>query len=301
MNLRLGSVILVAVWCAVVGASCRQDTGTRRIASSTNPHVYAVKGVIREVLQDRKQIRIEHEEIPGYMPKMTMLFDVKDASELTGLQSNDVVAFKMIVTDDDGWIEQIKKSGSAAPPPVASSSLRRTRDVEPLAVGDRMPDYRFTNELGRVVHLSDFKSQAYALTFIFTRCPFPTFCPQLSKSFQQTQAALQSIPNAPTNWHLLSITIDPDFDTPAVLREYARRHQAEPGHWSFLTAALIDIDAIGEQFGLQFWRPSPDALPNHNVRTVVVDAAGRVQWITPENTWKPEDLSAQLLKATAAR
>jgi len=252
-------------------------------------------------MPEKKKVKIEHEEIPGYMQKMTMLFDVKDAKELADLQPNDPISFRMIVTEDDGWIDQIKKTGSPSTSPLSAENLRRTREVEPLAVGDQMPDYRFTNQLGQVVRLSDFKGQAYAITFIFTRCPFPTFCPQLSKSFQQAQAALEASSNGPTNWHLFSITIDPQFDTTAVLQNYAQRYHANPKHWSFLTGELIDIDAIGEQFGLQFWRPSPDALPNHNVRTVVVDAAGKVQWITPENEWKPEALAEQIVKAAAAR
>jgi protein SCO1 len=300
MKLRFPLFTLSAALLAALGLSCRPNVRTPS-ASSSAQQIYQVKGVVREVIPEKKKVRIEHEDIPGYMQKMTMLFDVKNAAELAGLQPNDPVSFRMIVTEDDGWIDQIKKTGSTSTVPSVTEAMRRSREVEPLAVGDSMPEYRFTNQLGQVVRLSDFQGQAYALTFIFTRCPFPTFCPQLSKSLQQTQATLESMPNGPTNWHLFSITIDPQFDTPTVLQDYAKRHRANPRHWSFLTAALIDIDAIGEQFGLQFWRPSPDALPNHNVRTVVVNAAGRVPWITPENEWKPEALAQQIVNAAAVR
>lgn len=286
---------------AVLLISCRPKASPPSADLSSGRHFYQVKGIVREVIPDQKKIKIEHEDIPGYMEKMTMLFEVKEAKELEGLQPNDPIAFRMIVTEDDGWIDQIKKTGPPVAAPPSAENFRRTREVEPLAVGDPMPDYRFTNQLGHVVRLSDFRGQAYAITFIFTRCPFPTFCPQLSKSFEQTQTTLQAISPGPTNWHLFSITIDPQFDTLAVLRDYAQRYHADPKHWSFLTGELIDIDAIGEQFGLQFWRPSPDALPNHNVRTVVVDAAGRIQWVTPENSWKPEALVEQIVRAAAAR
>ena len=303
MKLRSFLILTASASLAVLTTACQRQPATSppSAASSTNQQVFAVNGVVRELQPERKKIKIEHEEIPGYMARMTMLFDVKDANELDGLQTNDTVAFRMIVTADDGWIDQIKKTGATtnAPPP-AAESFRRVRDVEPLVVGDRMPDYTFTNEMGQAMHLRDLKDQAYALTFIFTRCPFPTFCPQLSKSFQSAQATLKAMTNGPSNWRLLSLTIDPQFDTPAVLKAYAKRYGADPAHWSFLTGSLADIDAISEQFGLQFWRTSPEALPNHNVRTVVVDAAGRVQWMTPENEWKPAALVEQIVRGTAA-
>lgn len=298
MQFRSCACTLLVAFLAVLGLSCRQGPVPSG-GSATQQQKYQVKGIVREVVREKQKVKIEHEEIPGYMPKMTMMFDVKDPKEISGLQPNDTVSFRMIVTEDDGWIDQIRKTGATAPP--AAEPFRVAREVEPLAVGDLMADYQFTNQLGQVVRLSDFKGQAYAFTFIFTRCPFPTFCPLLSKNFQQAQATLDAMSSAPTNWHLFSITIDPQFDTPAVLEEYAKRHRANPERWSFLTGALIDIDAIGEQFGLQFWRTSPDALPNHNVRTVVVNAAGRVQWISAENGWKPEALADQIVKATAVR
>jgi protein SCO1/2 len=301
MQFRSFGCTLIAALLAGLGLSCRQNVPAPSAGSAAQPQVYQVKGVVREVVPEKLKVKIEHEEIPGYMEKMTMMFDVKDQKELAGLQANDSVSFRMIVTEDDGWIDQIRKSGSPSTAPPAAETFRRTRDVDPLSVGDAMPDYQFTNQLGQVVRLSDFKGRAYAFTFIFTRCPFPTFCPQLSRSFQQAQTALEAMSNGPTNWHLFSITIDPQFDTPAVLQDYAKRQRANPERWSFLTAALIDIDAIGEQFGLQFWRTSPDALPNHNVRTVVVDATGRVQWVSAENEWKPEALAEQIVKAAAAR
>ena len=94
----------------------------------------------------------------------------------------------------------------------------------------------------------------------------------------------------------LEIT-DPDYDTPERLKEYSARYHADPQHWDYLTAPLIDITAIGEQFGLQFWRANPAEPINHNVRSVVVDANGIIQWITPDNDFKPDVLAEQMVKA----
>jgi len=300
----------VAGWCtrvamaltlAIGATSCQRSSPTAATAPSghqTNRQTYQVKGVIQELMPEKRKAKIAHEEIPNYMEAMTMLFDVKDAASLAGLQPGDSVSFRMVVTADDGWIEELKKLDAPRTPlPSEPVSFRRAREVEPLAVGDRMPDYVFTNTQGRAVRLSDFHGQALAFTFIFTRCPFPTFCPRLSSNFADAQKQLVAMTNGPTNWHLLSITIDPEYDTPKRLKTYAQHYQADPQHWDLVTGELIDVTAIGEQFGLQFWRPKPTDPISHNVRTVVVDAAGKIQWVTPDNEWKGAALVEQIVKA----
>lgn len=292
---------------ALMSLSCERNKTAAPGASpaagkGTNPTIYQVKGVIREVYPEKKKVKITHEDIPGYMEAMTMMLDVRDGKELSGLIAGDNVAFRMLVTDDDGWIDQLKKlDGPRTPLPAEPPSFRRVREVTPLAVGDQLPEYIFTNTVGRVVRLSDYRGNALAITFIFTRCPFPTFCPRLSTSFSDAQTALKTQANGPTNWNLLSITIDPEYDTPARLQGYADRYKADPKRWEFATGDLTDITAIGEQFGLQFWRANPNEPINHNVRTVVVDTAGRIQWVTPENDWKAETLVEQMIKAAQVK
>ena len=286
----LNAVLLTLLGFSVV--SCKQE------------QVFQVKGVVKEVLPASKQVKIDHEKIPNYMAAMTMTFDVKDPNELAGILPGDTVSFRMVVKEKDGWIDQIKKNGSTTPILTAApEDFRRVREVDPLKVGDMMPDYHFTNELGQAVSLSDFKGQALAFTFIFTRCPFPTFCPRMSDNFAAAQKKLKAMPNLSTNWHLLTISFDPGFDTPAVLKSYAKRFQADPQHWSFATGELIDITAITEQFGLLFWKPNPQepAGISHNLRTVVIDAEGRIQKVFTENVWKVDELVAEIAKAAGAK
>jgi protein SCO1 len=298
-------LMVVVSLLSIAGLGCRQEgapAAAKLSSGDTNPQIFQVKGVIKELFPEKKKVKIAHEDIPNYMEAMTMMLDVRDAKELAGLQPGDSVSFRMLVTDDDGWIDQLKKlDGPRTPLPSAAPSFRRVRDVEPLGVGDKLTDYSFTNSAGRQVKLSDYQGKAIALTFIFTRCPFPTFCPRLSSSFAETQAKLKAAPGGPTNWMLLSITIEPEFDTPERLKGYGERYKADPNHWDFLTGDLTDITAIGEQFGLQFWRATPSEPINHNVRTVVVDASGRVHWVTPENEWKPEGLAEQITKAALVK
>jgi protein SCO1 len=296
--------------CAmVVAVSCKQEAQTDTASehasttSQASTQVFQVKGVVVELDPDGKNVRIKHEEIPGYMGAMTMLFEARPTNELTGLATGDSVSFRMSVTDTDGWIDQIKKLDVA---PVTNTlpmtgPFRAVRDVEPLNVGDLMPEYHFTNQLGQAVSLSQFRGQALAITFIFTRCPFPLFCPLMSRNFEEVQKKLLAQPNAPTNWHLLTITFDPEYDTPPRLKGYAKQYNADPAHWSFLTGALIDITAITEQCGLLFWREGDGVNISHNLRTAVVDAQGRVQKILPENKWTTEELGQEIVKAAQVK
>jgi protein SCO1 len=299
------------IWMAVgvasfcfVGTGCRNEVGPAQAVAQNlktpTQQVFSVKGVVKGLKPAEKLVTIEHEKIPDYMDAMTMDFEVRNTNELNGLQTNDYIAFRMTVTDKEGWIDQIARLSTTTPVVAnAPDNFRRVREVEPLKVGDAMPEYHFTNEMGRAISLSDYKGQAVAITFIFTRCPFPTFCPRMSSNFEEAYKKLKTNPNAPTNWHLLTLTFDPQFDTPEVLKSYAKRYTYDPAKWNYLTGELIDITAITEQFGLLFWRPDPNQVTgiSHNLRTVVIDANGKVDKVFTENSWKVDDLVAEMIKA----
>jgi protein SCO1/2 len=268
-------------------------------SAQTNQEIHAAKGVVLEVTPAEKKVTIKHEAIRGYMQAMTMPFDVKDTNELTGLTPGDVVTFRVVVQGDDGWIDQIQKTGVKSNTPPTTGPFRAIRDVEPLNEGDRLPEYHLTNQLGQAISTAQFKGQALAITFLFTRCPFPNFCPLMANNFSQAAQKLRANPNAPTNWHLLTVTFDPENDTPEVLRAYAEAHHADSAHSTFATGDLMEITALGEQFGLAFWKEQGSII-NHNLRTVVIDPTGRVQKVFSGNTWQPEDLIAEIIKAAKA-
>lgn len=275
------------------GPAARQTTTN---AAAAAPQIFLVKGVVKKLDPDGKTVSIKHEEIPGYMPAMTMPFTARDTNELRDLQAGDEVSFQMHVTATDGWVQNIIKTGATnIPAPVTHQSFRQVRDVDPLSVGDKMPNYTFTNELGRIAAFDQFKGQALALTFIFTRCPFPTFCPRMSAHFSEACKRMASATNGPTNWHFFSITIDPEFDTPQRLQTYAKGYRYDPAKWNFLTAAMIDIDAITEQFGLEFTYDKGTI--NHKLRTAVIDAQGKIRQIYYGNEWKVDDLVEEVTKA----
>src|SRR5580765_7077858 len=170
---------IVTLLLAFVVASCDKTPLPTEASSQTktNLQIFQVKGVVVSLAADGKAVEIKHEEIPGYMGAMTMDFETRDTNELRGLAAGESISFRMLVTGKDGWIDQIKKldAAKADPTTVLPNGIRITRDVEPLEVGDLLPEYRFTNQLGQPFSTADFKGQALAITFIFTRCPFPTF------------------------------------------------------------------------------------------------------------------------------
>ena len=277
--------------------------------------VFQVKGVIKELKPNGKTAVIAHETIPDYMDAMTMDFDVKDPRELAGLQPGDAVSFRMVVTKDDGWIENVRKLPPAAPTNASQRitinstngtnagplSFRRSPIVEPLNIGDAIPDYKFTNQFGAPISLAEFKGQAVALTFIFTRCPFPLFCPRMSQNFEKAQKQLKSRPDAPKDWTLLSISFDHEYDTPPRLKKYAEPYNIDTNHWQFITSDLWTIDGITEQFGLTFFRETPGALPQHNLRTVVLDTRGRLQKVFVGNEWTADEFVDEMVKAAAVK
>ncbi|HXT10135.1 MAG TPA: SCO family protein [Candidatus Angelobacter sp.] len=292
--LRLFLVLNIAL---LLFTSSAQETNN---STTSAPEFHNAKGFVVAVNPADKKVTINHGDIPGYMSGMTMPFDVKDTNELTGLQPGDVVTFRIVVEKNEGWIDQIHQTGAKTNVVPETGSFRHVRDVEPLSEGDLLPEYHFTNQLGQAFSTAQFKGQVLAIEFLFTRCPFPQYCPFMANNFAVAQKKLLSMPNAPANWHLLTISFDPEFDTPEVLKRYAEAHGADPARWTFATGALPDVTAIGEQFGLAFWK-SETGLISHNLRAAVIDPTGHVQKIFIGNAWQPADLVSEIVKSASVR
>ncbi len=295
---------LAAISLALL-AGCQRNEGHGHSSSGkstrefgTNVIAYQAKGVLEEIRAGGWKAVIAHEDIPGYMEAMSMLLDVRNTNELAGLQPGDILTFRMLVTDTDGWIDQVKKIASGPAPAQTNAAAAYPEEVPELVPGEPAPDCTLTNQLGRTFRLSDFRGQALAFTFIFTRCPFPVYCPRMNQNFATVQATLlQSATTnaAATNWHLLSISFDPDYDTPARLATYGATYRHDPTHWTFATGSTEDVRRLGSSYTLAFWKEG--ALFNHNVRTVVIDPRGRIQRIFHDNEWKPAELVEELRKA----
>ena len=265
------------------------------------PLVYYVLGNVKELRPTEGRMIVEHEAIAGFMEAMTMPFNVGNQDEFSGIQTNDRIHFRLVVEDQRSWIDQITKVGEVMNlTNVTRKDFRLVRDVEPLEIGDALPDYPLTNHLGQAFHTGDFKGRVLVISLIFTRCPLPDFCPRMSLHLGRTRQLLKADPAVPANWHLLSVSFDPEFDTPSVLAAHARQLGADPADWTFATGALIEVDDLTERFGMYFARESGGVTFNHNLRTIVIDPAGRVHQVLIGNSWSPEDLVQAIKKAAVS-
>jgi protein SCO1/2 len=289
------SIVALSGWLVSCGEIAAESVALQA-QQETNVQTFTATGVVRELKADGRTVVVKHEAIPNYMDAMTMPFKVKESGELAGLRTGDKIRFCLKVTDTESWVERISKTGTTsaeeskpAHAPVADARTAKPR--HPLL------DYPFTNELGQAVRLGDFRGQALAITFFFTRCPIPDYCPRLSKNFEEASQKLIAMPGGPTNWHFLSVTFDPDSDTPAVLRAYGERYQYDPKHWSFLTGPMEKISELASASDVKF--ESASGLLNHNFRTLIIDAAGHLQMVFPTSGNLSDAIVAQIVKAGA--
>jgi protein SCO1/2 len=277
-----------------LAVSCREHSTTNASFPGTNLQTFFVRGVIRELKPDRQTVIIKHEAISNYMDAMTMPFHAKKTNTLMAMQPGDEITFRLHVTKDESWIDGVTRLATSQ----LSSPLVVTNNVASVPARHPLLNYAFTNELGQRTSLGQFRGQALAYTFFFTRCPIPEYCPRLSKNFAEASAQLRQLPTAPTNWHFLSISIDPEFDNPAMLRSYARRYNYDPDHWSFLTGPTNKIRELAELSGLPYEREN--GTYTHGFRTTVIDARGRLQALFPISGNLSDALVAEMLKAAAA-
>lgn len=226
------------------------------------------------------------------MPGMTMTFAVVPASFMEGRKAGELVTGTLEVGDQGARIVALTRTGTA-PLPSASEVALAAGGV--LAVGDEVPDAAFLDERDRRRSFSEWKGTPTLVTFIYTRCPLPTFCPLMSQNFATLQRAIAEDPRLRGQITLVSISIDAEHDTPAVLAAHAAKLKADPAVWTFLTGDRATVDRFAARFGVGLMRPpeTPTEL-THNLRTSLVGADGRVARIYSGNEWTPGAVLADL-------
>lgn len=267
---------------ALVGCS-------RATKPDENARHYDARGIIRGIAPDRSSVDIEHEDIRGFMPSMTMPFSVRDFKDIVDLKLGDGIVFRLNVTDQDVWIDQIKKIPSsdvhlptATPRPSVSS-----KDSARLREGDHMPSFTLTSQEEEPITLATLQGAPFVLTFVFTRCPLPTFCPRMSENFEQIQTAIKNDPIL-ARTRLLSITLDPQFDTPRVLRDYAAFRHADPHIWTFATGEPGQIDTLTHAFSV--YVQTEGGTISHGLATALITADGKIDKIWRGNGWAPAEV-----------
>jgi protein SCO1 len=267
-------------------------------AACSRGREYELRGQILAVDPARSEITIKHEDIKGFMPGMTMPFKVKDAALLAGRTPGDLVRATLVVEDSTGFLKSIERTGHA---PLTEAPPARPH-VDALSPGDAVPDVDLVDETGATRRLSEWHGRTLAVTFIYTRCPLPDFCPLMDRQFAEVQRVITDDAGLRGRVQLLSVSFDPVYDTPTVLATHAKKVGADPGTWSFLSGEEADVESFGGRFGVSIMREGAD--PNnvvHNLRTAVIDANGRLVKVINGIQWEPSELVAELRSAVDTR
>jgi protein SCO1/2 len=266
-------------------------------SKAPDQRTFTLQGQVLSVDTARKLVTVKHEEIKGFMPAMTMPYEVADAKALDGLAAGDLINAKLVVFSNGAHLVDIKKVGTAplekapadAPNPPAASS-----GFELLKPGETVPDGRFTDQDGKARRFSAFKGMPVVMTFIYTRCPLPTFCPLMDRHFVTLQNTLKRDP-ALKNVHLVTVSFDPTTDTPPVLKKHAKSLDADLTRWTFLTGDRDDVDQFAARFGVSVSRALNDARDiTHNLRTAIIGADGQLVKVYTGNDWSPDQILADL-------
>lgn len=274
--------------CLVAAAGC---------SAPPPKNSYGLHGQILSIEAPRKTLTIRHGEIKGLMPAMTMPYSVKDEKLLSGLTPGDQIDATLVIESNGAYLSRIQKVGHAALDPSDVAQARPAGSAAPrdiLQPGDAVPDAAFVTQDGTRIRFASFAGAPVVLTFIYTRCPLPTFCPLMDRHFAEMQAPLAQDPRL-SRVHLVTITFDPDYDTPAVLKQHARTLDADPHRWTFLTGSRDDIDRFAARFGLMVERaPNDPRDVTHNLRTAIVDANGKLVKTYTGNDWTPQQVLEDL-------
>jgi protein SCO1/2 len=288
-------IVAVALLTAAMAAGACGAGGERR--------EYVLKGQILSVAPDQKEASIKHEDIPNFMPAMTMPYKVRDPKEFANLQPGDLISAKLIVVTNDAYLEEVRKVGEAAleaPPGTDAAPPPASSGFELLEANQAVPDAPFVDQDGRPRRFASFKGSTVVLTFIYTSCPVPTFCPLMDRHFTSIQRSLQRDP-ALADVHLVSISFDPVTDTPQVLKKHAAALGADHARWTFLTGERDEIDRFASRFGVTISRDAKDPVNiAHNLRTAIVDAEGRLVKAYTGNEWTPDQILADLKSGASA-
>jgi len=280
--------IVFSVCLALAALGCGQKRSDQRS--------FTLQGQVQSIDTAHKLVVVKHEDIKGFMPAMTMPYEVEDAKSLGELAPGDLIDATLVVFSNGAHLTKIRKVGEAplekpagsAAMPTASSGFELLRPGEPVPAG------AFVDQDGRKRTFATFKGSPVVVTFVYTKCPLPTFCPLMDRHFATLQrtlkddAALQKV-------HLVTVSFDPTRDTPPVLKAHAKELGADLKRWTFLTGDRDEVDRFAARFGVSVSRALNDPRDiTHNLRTAIVGADGTLVKVYMGNEWTPDQVLADL-------
>lgn len=292
-TLRLSRQVLIFTCVAAIYlglAACATPPGR-----SLNEQRYELTGKVVSIDKAGGRVVVAHEEIAGFMDAMTMPFTLKEAEAFDVLAPGDRLSATLVVDGEKSWLENpsVSKAGASNG---GAGIIDETIEPSP---GDPVPDLPLVNQDGKPIRLHQYQGKALVVTFIYTRCPLPEYCPLMSSNFAEIDRVLRQNPQLRAQTHLLSVSVDPAYDTPQVLSRYGasyvgNNNQGSFADWEFATGTPQEVQRVARFFGLSYYTEGDQIV--HSLRTAVITPEGRIFKIYKDNDWKPADVVRDLYK-----
>jgi protein SCO1/2 len=279
------AVALVALVSLTIPAACTR---------AEPPRQYPITGQILAVHPERQEVTIKHDDIPQFMPAMTMPYPVATRELIDARVPGELISGTLEVVNSTGRLIAITRTGMA-PLPVTADGAPAGASL--LAEGDEVPDAAFVDQADRRRSFAEWSGQVTMVTFMYTNCPLPNFCPLMDQNFSTIQRAAAEDAALAGRVRLVSISLDPERDTPAVLTAHAARRRADPAVWTFLTGDRVTIDRFAARFGVAAMRDAAPAEITHNLRTALVGPDRRIVKLYSGSDWTPGTALADLRAA----
>jgi protein SCO1 len=299
ISLDSSSPRLAWFWlCALLtfSAACnREKSPPPSAAASSAAKRYAFKGKIMSVDKNAGMANIDNQPIAGFMDPMVMPYSFKPPAQINQLQPGESISADVVVDSGQYWLENVKVTGHAPPP-----ADKPTSRLHLPAPGDDVPDFKLINQNGKQVSLQQYRGQTLLLTLIYTRCPFPDFCPRVSHEFSAIDHQVRADPARYGKTHLLSISFDPAHDTPRVLRAYgfACAGSKDPAlftRWEFSAIPEAELPAFADYFALTYKQEG--GLITHTLSTAVISSDGKIfKWYHGAD-WQASDVLQDIAAA----
>ena len=290
---------LLSLTALVPLGGCKSNGQEQANRSAASSKTYPLKGVIVSTDPKRGEVQINSEAIPGFMEAMVMPYKLKDPMIMQDLHPGDHLTANLLVTDTGAVLDQIVITQQAKP------DYKPSAQYHVPSPGDLVPDFHFQNQAGKQIHLDQFRGKALLVTFIYTRCPLSDYCPRMSRNFAQIDRLLQSDPQAYAKSHLLSVSFDPAYDSPAVLRSYGSAYTGKYkeetfSHWDFAAPSQAELSKVLRYFDVGA-TPEQNKTITHSLSTVLIGPDGKVAAWYPTNDWNVPDVVAAIKQAEGKR
>jgi protein SCO1/2 len=303
MHIRSSCVLpFLAMAAMALGVSGCRGTAKAPAVSKSAPQQYCVRGTVLSTDPSNGEVLLKHDAIVGLMPAMTMPYRLDNTSILSEIHPGDLITATLLADHDAAGPTNLRLTNIVVIAQ-ARPDYKPAVNYHVPAKGDDVPNFTLLNQSDRSIDLKQFRGKVVVMTFIYTRCPLSDFCPRMSRNFATIDKTLQSDPALYKDTHLLSVSFDPAYDTPKVLRSYGAAYTGNYvnetfQHWDFAAPSAAELPKM-EQFFDVGVTPGENGTLQHSLSTVVIGKDGKIFAFYPTNDWTPAEVLANIHSAAS--